>query len=297
MAVDALWPYVVFSANFTGTNNASLGGYVEGRGKTLTVQAGAPTFSNIWSAQGGADTSAYFNGTSRIETANFNGLNFGSGDYEINFWYRQTVDTGSPASLISASSDSPLQGWRVYLDGYRRICLAYLGGSGLSTPQAIPLNTPTHVSIAKYDGTLYIRLNGLLATSTTIGAPINFVGVLQISGANGPYWPYYGFIDRIEILNGAARHTANFTPETAPLIHYAGQITGVITDNLGLPCARKLFAYDRTTGFLSDTIISDTTTGAYTLITQTLNPHMVVALDDSIGTTFNAICADRILLG
>lgn len=67
-------------------------------------------------------------------------------------------------------------------------------------------------------------------------------------------------------------------------------ILGTILNDAGLPCARIVRAYRRDTGAFVEEVVSNATTGAYTLTVPATEIN-VVALDDAPGTSYN----DKIL--
>ena len=64
-------------------------------------------------------------------------------------------------------------------------------------------------------------------------------------------------------------------------------ISGTVRDDAGNLCARTVRAYDRATGMLIGSTVSDAVTGAYTLPTRVDTECSVVCLDDSAGATYN----------
>ena len=74
------------------------------------------------------------------------------------------------------------------------------------------------------------------------------------------------------------------------------RVTGVVRDEAGVPCARTVRLYSRTSGALIGSATSSAVDGTYT-ITSVLNvPSTVIALDDDAGTELNALIADRVTL-
>lgn len=72
-------------------------------------------------------------------------------------------------------------------------------------------------------------------------------------------------------------------------------ISGTVSDAAGAPCARTVRAYDRVSGVLAGSAVSNATTGAYSIDTLFEGDHVVVALDDDAGTSYNVVALDRIV--
>lgn len=70
--------------------------------------------------------------------------------------------------------------------------------------------------------------------------------------------------------------------------------SGNVTDASSMPAARVVRAYARDTGALLRETTSDASTGAFSLRLVNPNPVYVVAIDDDVGTAYNAIIFDRI---
>lgn len=289
MAGDPLWPYVAVSFDAVGGNGVQITGSTDNKGNVFGTQAGVPATSTTWSVTGGC--SMWFNGSARAQCANIPALNFGSGDFEISFWMQQTARNSPWACILGFGQDTPsAQGWRVLIGPTGQLYLNLHSGGAVSSVNTslIPLNTPTHVSIGKSGGSDFMRVNGVsVAFAGASGTFVPYSGVLQLSGTIGANWLYTGYIDRLEILSGAVRHTADFTPETYDFVPYAGQAMGVVRDSSGAPCARTIRAYRRDTGALIASTTSNATTGEFSFNLPTLHELNLVYLDDAGGTFEN----------
>lgn len=71
-------------------------------------------------------------------------------------------------------------------------------------------------------------------------------------------------------------------------------LSGVVTED-GAPVAREVRAYDRNTGSLIASDVSDAVTGEWRCFVASEDEHYVVALDDEYGGDFNALIYDRVL--
>lgn len=289
MAGDALWPYVTLSWDPQGANGATMN-QNDNRGNYIYAWAGTPATSTTWAAVGGS--SAWYNGSARSLCSYNAGWNFGAGDFEINFWMYQVARTSPWACLFGFGHDSPAQGWRILIGTTGQVNFnAHQGGGFASVDlNLVPLNIATHLALGRYNGVEFLYKNGVEVPLTGTAGNINaYSGGLQVSGTIGNNWLYTGHLDRIEILKGAVRHTAAFTPETSTFLPYAGQVSGVIRDSTGAACARTVRAFRRDTGALVSSTTSDAGTGAYSMNLPTLDELNIVAYDDAAGTFQNDI--------
>ena len=297
---DNLFPYVGAQITGNGTNGASAV-FTDNTGTPFTVYQGSPVFSNTWSADGGS--SLYFNGTSvtisAAGVAKPANINFAGNDFEISLAVYQTSRSGSvQACLLNYNADSPAAGWRLYLNTNGTVTLAFTGSGSITSTVAVALNTATVISVSRYKGVNYIRLNGIQVDTTgTLGTQIAAVAgqQLQVCGALGPNWLFTGYIDRIEVMAGSVRHTSNYTPETTSFLTFVAQVQGVIRDDTDTPCARVVELYRRDTGALVSRVNSNALTGYFAIPTQNTDPHTLVALDDDTGVNYNAIVIDRVI--
>jgi len=104
----------------------------------------------------------------------------------------------------------------------------------------------------------------------------------------------------LQIRQSLATTDMSTTPELTSLDIVietaAGSISGTVTEE-GANVQRTIRAYLRSDGHLVDEVISNTD-GTFTLYTETLDEHYVIALDDTgDATDYNALIFDRITPG
>jgi hypothetical protein len=112
---------------------------------------------------------------------------------------------------------SPGRSWRLNLTGTGYALFANTSTTVFSGSYNF-LNTWTHVAWVKSGSTNTFYINGVSATSGTLGTYNNSSDVLVIGynldGAPAS-WYFDGYIDEFRITKGAARYTSNFTAPTA----------------------------------------------------------------------------------
>lgn len=182
----------------------------------LTITNSGVVVSDVQSKFGGK--SLYFNGSSRIT---FPAINFGSGDFTIDWWEYVTSSSSKCRFASSYTSESSVYGGLVC--GY--------GGTNLYAGSAInnsfnivngtamlsnTLNTWVHWAIVRNGTTLITYRNGVkfasVAFSGSLAYSTNYPAVIGDYRA-GDHAQFIGYIDEFRISN-IARWTANFTPPT-----------------------------------------------------------------------------------
>lgn len=72
-------------------------------------------------------------------------------------------------------------------------------------------------------------------------------------------------------------------------------LSGTVKDASGANAARTVRAYRRDTGVLVGSVVSNGTSGAFSVDTSYSGEHTVIALDDDVGDSLNAIVFDRVV--
>lgn len=207
--------------HFDGTNGST--SFPDVYGHTTSFNGGAQ-ISTAQSEFGGA--SALFNGTNSnvTVTPSSGDLNFGTGDFTVEFWFRYT-GTGNPpnfpcmvgnnnatwspgAVAINCNTTSNPNKVQVGVNDYGNPPLL------ISTTTISP-NTWYALAFVRHGNTFYLFINGNLDNSNTFTGNINMAnnGLMNIGndgwdGANGYFT---GYIDELRVSN-VARYTANYTP-------------------------------------------------------------------------------------
>ena len=177
-------------------------------------------FSESISKFGG--NSAYFDGNSYLTIPNNADLNFGTGDWTIDFWV-YPIRTGDDDSFIYSKDDNKNNGVQInhyYFSDNNHLNSLYFEGRNQNiieswTPNnTFQLNTWSHIALVKYQSTLTIYINGINQTvisytrteDNSIDAWIGFTPYGQALNY------FVGYLDEFRISKGIARWTSNFVP-------------------------------------------------------------------------------------
>lgn len=162
---------------------------------------------------------ASFNGSSsRFSIANTDGgLDFGSGDYTIDFWLYLTK-SGTTQTLLDWRPSSSSGFLILYLNSSNQIVVSSNNGLSPRTLTTFTLGTYTwyHIALVRYNGVVNVYVNGSqsspLADTSEYSIASN-VGVgKSLATGSGGYLG--GYIDELIVSKGIARWTSNFTPPT-----------------------------------------------------------------------------------
>lgn len=180
-----------------------------------------------WTSNGGATVSTerskigrsslYLNGSQYITTPLSDDLKLVSGDFTIDCWIYPNKPASYTTLLFCDTIPNIYTGIAFYYVGntiYGSVSVN--GTSWTSATNTITLNTWNHVAFIKKGSNLYIAVNGVIGTPTTIvGTPIesaqNYAIIGNVPG-NSIDYHYIGYIDEFRISN-TARWTSDFNPD------------------------------------------------------------------------------------
>ena len=253
--------------------------------KTVTVYGGAK-ISTAQSKFGGA--SGYFDGVGDYLTVPYSsGFAFDAGEFCVEHWVFPESGNPSVCDLVASNSAVfPGNGWSIRLrTGDKPVAGLSTNGAdyiGLEGTITIPLNTWAHLALVRVGNTASLYVNGLLSVSATITGSQHNQNEPIFIGKNGTVadstWNFKGRIDELRITKGVARYTANVTPPTEAFTDTGAlcALSGTVTGSTGSPAARAIRAIREDTGAYVGGVISDATTGAYTIPTEHPGEHTVV---------------------
>jgi len=213
----------------SGTISSISGQYVYINGRHLGFQTITDRPGKTVYAQGGANLSASvkkfgtaslaLNGTTDYATIPTNvDFAFGSSAWTIEMWVYRTGNAGAIQYLADLRNTSTDVGLVVYLSATYVPIIAWGAGNTMVTGSAaVPLNTWTHIAIAKSGTSTKMFVNGTQSGSTYTDNNTYIQGPLVIGARYNATLPLGGYIDDLRIEKGVAKYTTNFTPSSVAL--------------------------------------------------------------------------------
>lgn len=244
--------------------------------KTVAASGGA-VVSTAQSKWGGA--SLVLNGSGDYLSAPAHAdFVFGVGDFTVEMLINTT--TAAEKVLVDQFVVENSNSWQFAVKSGRLSW--YSGGYSLTGAAAVNNGAWHHVAAVRSAGTLLFFVDGVLDGSAALGRNFNTHLVLGIGAqvvARNSVYDFPGYIDELRITKGVARYTDNFTPPTEPFPNTGGaySLSGTVTGSTGSPVARAIRAIREDTGAYVGGVISNATTGAYTIATEHPGEHTVVA--------------------
>ena len=300
MAIDTSWSSVVLHLPMDGTNGSTT--IVDAKGKTPTI-TGNTQISTAQSLTGGS--SCYFDGTGdRLTYAASSDWDLSGGNFAIEFSVYPTVNvTGATCRLFLIGTNGTTSAFYVGISSTMKIqCYVPYGSpTGLaSADNVVVANTWNRFELSVSAGTGRIFKDGaLVAGPTVITLPSSsssnplYIGYDTVATVN---FNYQGYLDRVRITKGAARHTAAFTSDDDPFPRPT--ISGVVYDDVGAKAEKAVYVRDRCTGLVVGGALSDATTGEYTFYPNDFGEYEVVRYDEvsdptTSETVFNLVARSR----
>jgi len=166
---------------------------------------------------------AYFDGGSaraRIADAD---LNFGTGDFTIEFWTAfGGIGAGYPRILEMVQYPSS-NGFQVGIENGTTTPYVYAGNNvtNIISTARLGVGAWVHIAVSRISGTVRLFVNGVSQGTPMLGDTTNCTsGYLCIGKAESGGDAYYGYVEDVRLTKGVGRYSANFTPPANP--SYAG---------------------------------------------------------------------------
>ena len=193
-----------------GTNGAQNNTFLDSSTNNFTVTRNGNTTqgTNTPFSQPAGYWSNYLNGSSSFNTPTNTALDFGTGDFTVEFWMNP-ADVASQQHLLYNGN------WSIqfYTSGS---LILYDGGVSYFAPtSATTLNQWSHVALSRSSGVLKGFYNGVQQFSYASSVSFNFSN--SPIGARGGYTGYSGYLSNYRFIKGTGIYTASFTPPTTPL--------------------------------------------------------------------------------
>ena len=211
-------------ASIDATNN-----YVNLTGKCVGFQTITDRSPKTVYAQGGAKLSTAqkkwgtaslaLDGTGDYVTvATQPDFDFGTDAFCLEAWIYNTAQSSANQIIFDFRSSNPSYQPAFYINGTTNtLRLAVNGASVLESAATIPLNTWTHIALAKSGTSTKIFINGTQSGSTYTDNNTYIQGPLTLGARFDGTSAFFGYIDDVKISKGVARYTSNFTAPTGPL--------------------------------------------------------------------------------
>lgn len=231
--------------------------------------------------------------------------NFGAGDFTVEFQLQPVTAAGFFCGMYNATTNAASFYWSLAADGTVSFLLLRGAGDSFQVSSPAGLVVPgafKHIAASRNGAALRLFVEGALVGSADLGASFTVwdTGVPLNFGMIDPGAVYTGeaYFDDIRITKGVGRYVAAFTPPAEAFADSVADtgvwtVSGVVRDGAGVPCARTVRAYARSTGALLGSTTSDAATGAYSLPMAAQNPVTVLALPAN-GEALNALVLDNV---
>ena len=192
----------------------------------LAVTAnGDVQISDSQSKFGGA--SAYFDGSDDYLTVpTSTELQFGTGDFTIEFWTYLTARVSSNPCLYSNYNSFTAGSLSIFAGHGSANTIAYqvaIAGTfpAISSSTSIVYNQWAHIALVRSSGVVKLYVDGVERGSANFAGSLDGVGATTYIGTGGDSITngvIKGHIDDVRITKGVARYTADFTPpDTHPV--------------------------------------------------------------------------------
>ena len=213
----------------TGTIASIDGNYVNLTGRCLGFQTITDRTPTTLYAQGGAKLStaqAKFGSTSLLLDGTGDYVThptapdfaFGTDPFCVEMWVYRTGGSGAIQVLADFRASSPQVVPTLYLSATNYYpSLTVNGATVISGTTTVPLNTWTHIAVAKSGTSTKIFMNGSQQGSTYSDSNSYIQGPLTIGARFDGTTAFYGYIDDFRVSNGVARYTTTFSVPTSAL--------------------------------------------------------------------------------
>lgn len=209
---DPYWSNVVALLHMNGTDGSTT--FTDERGHVFTA-VGDAQIDTAQSKFGGA--SGLFDGTGDYVTSDASAdFGMGAGDYTIEGWVRQGAVTGDRALCDSRIGGEGVALYGANVSAGRKLVLANNSAIIATSTGTIPVDTWTHVAIARASGTVKGFIGGAQEFSVSDSRVLAASPQIRFGANNSAGQLYVGHLDEWRITVGVARYTATFTPPAAP---------------------------------------------------------------------------------
>lgn len=284
MAGDVDFNKVSLLLHFDGANGSTAFTDNSPVPKTVTAYGNA-NISTTQSKWGGSSL-AISGGSDYLSTPSSSSFDFAAQDFCVELYVRFSAVSGTQVLVTNRSPTINDPGFYLRLNAgvIQGLCWGPTAGTQFGTitgTTAITTAKWYHVAYCRSGGAFRLFVDGVLQGSVTSSDAIANSTYPLVVGKDPATSgrEFFGHIDDLRITKGAARYTTNFTPPTEefPNTGAAYALSGTVTGSTGSPVARAIRAQREDTGAYVGGVISNATTGAYTIPTSHPGEHTVVA--------------------
>jgi len=215
--------------------NFTNGGIID---NAMMLNSETQTNAKISTAQAKfGQSSMFFDGTSALSIPYNLLLNFGLGNFTIEFWTYVTATPSTEQYFVSvgpAGGGSVFRGWRMAAHNGTRAGIYFMASNIAGSVDTLLGDFPSanvwhHIAIVRNGTTIKGYVDGIPLTTTInastttitdiVAGDYSFVGAIQGTAPTGRLF-YNGYIQDLRITNGYARYIFPFTPPTQALPTY-----------------------------------------------------------------------------
>jgi hypothetical protein len=232
-AADPYFEYTTLLLPGNGTNGAQNNTFLDGSTNNFTITRNGNTTQGTFSPFSQTGWGNYFNGSSDyLSVASNAALNFGTGDFTVEFW----VNCEPQAALYPSAIASLVYPWGVgavsfQIDHNVNANKFSLYMNGNETPVLVSTSNVcnsawNHIAVTRSGNTWRCFVNGALEntnTTRTDSVALSTNGTaIGTDGWNGANGYFKGILSNVRIVKCRAVYTSAFTPPTSPLTRTTG---------------------------------------------------------------------------
>ena len=144
---------------------------------------------------------------------------FGTDAWCIEAWVYNTTQPASNQVIVDLRTDNPQVAPTFYINATTNsLRMAVNGSAVIDSGSAFPLNTWTHIALAKSGTSTKMFINGSQVGSTYTDTNTYIQGAVTIGARFDGTTAFNGYIDDVRISKGVARYTTTFTAPTSALL-------------------------------------------------------------------------------
>jgi hypothetical protein len=216
-------------------------------------------FNSIDSSSYSLSTSTAVGVAGRVSTPNYEGYNFRTGDFCVEFWMYNMVPFSSQTNLcgiIGHKTNNDYYGWQIWRNGDSKLALRLSRGTPGTTGITFDFKSNTdvgtgvweHWALVRQSGALKWYRNGVLDGQVASDHDIYDYYALLWLGFNNTNSIYYsGFLNNVRVVKGNCVYTGDFTPPTGDLtaVQSSGpNINAITVGQCSLLTCQKADIYD-----------------------------------------------------